>query len=76
MDELQPRLVTEADAAKYIGMSRDFLRKSRCEGNLKGRTPAPPFIRTGARAVRYDLRDLDAWIDENRRDLNAFKGAA
>lgn len=55
----------EKDAAIYIGMSVSFLRQSRMEGNRKGRTPAPPYIKIG-RAVRYLVDDLDSWLIENR----------
>jgi len=59
------RLVSEREAAKYIGFSVSYLRQSRMNGNLRGRTPAPPYIRIG-RSVRYDIADLDNWIDERR----------
>lgn len=58
-----PVLFTEREAARYIGMSRSFLRKARMEGDRKNRTPAPPFVRVGSRAIRYRVSDLDAWID-------------
>lgn len=65
MDRMQPRLLSEQQTASYIGMSRSFLRKSRMDGDLPGRTPGPPYIRFG-RAIRYDIADLDAWIEEHR----------
>ena len=57
----------EKDAARYVGMSVAYLRKSRMEGNRKKRTPAPPYIKIG-RSVRYLLRDLDEWLLANRID--------
>lgn len=59
------RLLTETEAARYLGLSRSFLAQSRCDGNLKGRAQAPPFVQCG-RAIRYDVADLDDWIDANR----------
>lgn len=59
------RLVSEREAARYIDFSVSYMRQSRMNGNLKGRTPAPPYIRIG-RSVRYDIADLDNWIDERR----------
>ncbi len=59
------RLLTEAEASNYINMSRQFLRKSRMNGTLPNHTQGPPFIRIG-RSIRYNLDDLDAWIDERR----------
>lgn len=56
------RVLTEREAARYIGMSRSFLAQSRMDGNRDKRTPAPPFIKIG-RSVRYLREDLDAWLD-------------
>ena len=60
-------LVDEKEASRYIGMSVAWLRVSRCQGNYGGRTPAPPFYKIG-RSVRYDLQDLDAWLETHRVD--------
>jgi predicted DNA-binding transcriptional regulator AlpA len=49
----------EPDAAKYIGMSRPWLRLSRMKGN------GPPHLKI-SRAVRYDIRDLDKWLESKR----------
>ena len=57
--------LTEIEAALYIGMSRSYLRKDRCEGHRKGRTPGPPYIRVGT-AIRYLISDLDAWLQAHR----------
>ena len=62
---MERRLISETEAAPFIGMSRQFLRKSRMNGNLPNHTPAPPFIRIG-RAIRYDIQDLEAWIARHR----------
>jgi predicted DNA-binding transcriptional regulator AlpA len=56
------RALTEQETAKYIGMSRSFLRQSRMEGNRENRTPAPRVIKIG-RSVRYLIEDLDNWLD-------------
>lgn len=58
-------LIDEINAAKYIGMSRSFLRQDRMNGYRKNRTKGPAFIRVG-RNIRYHLHDLIAWVDENR----------
>lgn len=62
------RLLTERDAATYVGMSRQFLRKSRLDGAREDHTPGPPFIRLG-RSIRYAIDDLDAWISEHRQQV-------
>jgi len=61
------RLLTETQAAPYIGMSRSFLRQSRMNGKRENRTPGPPFLKIG-RKVLYLAEDLDAWLLEHRRE--------
>ena len=68
--ETTPQFLAEPEAAKYIGMSRAFLRLSRCEGEVGKRTPGPPFYRIG-RTIRYKRADLDAWIEEYRVEASA-----
>ena len=60
-----PRLFNEADAATYLGLSRSLLRRQRCEGQRDGHVPMVPYIRAG-RSIRYDIADLDAWIESNK----------
>ena len=59
--------LTELQAAHYIGMSRSFLRQSRMNGNREGRTPAPPWLKIGKRAIRYRINDLDSWLEQFRQ---------
>ena len=59
--ELPKRVLTEQEASTYIGMSRSWLRISRCHGKYE----APPFVKLG-RSVRYLLEDLDQWLQKNR----------
>lgn len=54
-------LLTDTQAAAYIGLSAAFLRKGRCVGILGNATPPPPHLKIG-RAVRYRVTDLDAWL--------------
>ena len=61
------RLLNEADACGYLGVSRSFLARSRMDGPRDGRTPGPPFVKLG-RAVRYAIEDLDAYIANNRQE--------
>src|SRR5580693_6178687 len=53
-------------AARYIGMSDSWLRQTRMEGRSDG----PPFLRMGARTVRYLPTDLDKWLEERRRSAH------
>ena len=50
-----------------IGMSASFLKRSRMEGTVGDRTPAPPFYRIG-RAIRYHQDDLQKWMEVFRCD--------
>jgi len=63
--KIERRVLSEADAAAYINMSRSFLRQDRMNGPRKGSTPGPVYIKIGTR-IRYLRDDLDAWLEENR----------
>ena len=62
IDDVIVRSLKEYHAAKYIGMSRSYLRQARMDGNREGRIPGPRFIRIG-RSIRYLIDDLDAWLE-------------
>ena len=55
-------------AAEYVGLSASTLEKMRLAGE------GPTFIRLSGRAVGYDIRDLDEWLDEQRRSTNGTNG--
>ena len=66
-----PALLSQQDAAKYIGVSVAYLRRARTEGSPGGRTAGPDFVRlasfgtkggkNGGR-VMYSRADLDKWL--------------
>lgn len=58
-------ILTEREAAEYIGMSCSFLRQDRVNGHRIGRTPGPNFLKLG-RSIRYHKTDLDLWLQEQR----------
>ena len=62
-----PAVITEKEAAVYVGMSVSFLRMSRLERRRKNHTPGPPFVKMG-RSVRYRIADLDEWLIANRME--------
>jgi predicted DNA-binding transcriptional regulator AlpA len=62
---MNPDILTETEAAVYIGMSRSFLTQDRMNGYRDGRTPGPTFMKLG-RAVRYRKDDLDLWLTQQR----------
>lgn len=53
-------LLTTAQAARYLGVSKAFLEKDRWRGNTV------PFVRIGTRVVRYRLADLNSTISDGR----------
>ena len=59
---VKPRLLNDKEAARYVGMSEAFLRRSRSEGVA---CRGPEFVRVGG-CVRYAPEDLDKWIEERR----------
>jgi len=61
----QIEILTENEAAKYIGMSKSFLNADRTNGHRKSRTKGPVFLKLG-RSVRYRKADLDEWLKINR----------
>ena len=56
------RILRTPRAAEYLGVSRSMLEKMRPTDR------GPKFLRLGGRAIGYDIRDLDAWLDERRAD--------
>ena len=61
----QVDILTEDEAAKYIGMSRSYLNADRSNGPRVKRTKGPVFMKIG-KAVRYRKEDLDVWLQQNR----------
>lgn len=53
------RLLTVREAAEYVSLSRHTLNGLRVSGG------GPSFIKLGS-AVRYDLSDLDKWINGSK----------
>ena len=54
-----PRLLTVEEAAEFLGLARNTVY-------IHGRAGLIPHFKVGA-AVRFDLDDLRAWLEENRR---------
>lgn len=52
------RLLDVATAATYLGLSEPALRTMIQRRQI-------PFVRVGARGIRFDRRQLDRWIDDN-----------
>ena len=58
------RVLTEAEASHFIGMSAAWLKKSRTR-RFRGVIDAPPFIRAGIKRVVYRIEDLEAWQERH-----------
>lgn len=54
------RLLTELNAAQYLGVSRSWLQKARCHGY----GPAFVKLRRGG-GIRYRPSDLETWLERN-----------
>lgn len=54
------RILRTPAAAEYLGISPSWLEK------LRLRREGPQVVRLGSRAVGYDIRDLDDWLDKQR----------
>lgn len=55
-----PASLSEREAARYIGMSAAWLKKSRTR-RFRSTVDAPRYVRAGARRVVYRRADLDDW---------------
>lgn len=53
------RLLDTANAAAYLDMEQGTLENWRYRGQ------GPPWVHLG-KLVRYDLKDLDKWIDDQK----------
>ena len=58
---MTPRILRTPQAAGYVGLSESSLEKKRLTGD------GPDFVRLGPRAIGYDIRALDEWIDQRGR---------
>ena len=62
------RVLRTGPAAEYVGLSSSKLEKMRVTGD------GPRFIRLAGRAVGYDVRDLDEWLDHQRESTHDDSG--
>lgn len=60
--QIQTELLHTKDAAKFLNVSVAFLERDRWAG------ARIPFVRVGARAVRYRIEDLQTYIQQQRQD--------
>ena len=55
-----PEIMTPAQAARFLGVSEDYLRDHR-----KARS-GPPYSQPATKIVRYMRSDLIAWLNRSR----------
>ena len=59
--ELPNRKLSVQEAARFLGLSTSTLNKLRLTGN------GPRYLKLGRR-VLYDIRDLEVWVVERKRN--------
>ena len=74
-ERITPKLLSEADAARYLSVSRPFLAKARMTGPMENRTPGPEYVRLG-RMIRYSVAALDEWVDQFAAKMRGRKSVA
>ena len=64
-NELRKNLVKQKEAAECLGLSEATLERDRWRGG------EIPYIKVGPRAIRYDLNQLDAYLESRtvRKEL-------
>jgi predicted DNA-binding transcriptional regulator AlpA len=67
--DLPGRKLKVQEAARFLGLSVSTLNKLRLSGN------GPPYMKLGRR-VLYDLRDLEAWAAERKRNHTSERSPA
>jgi excisionase family DNA binding protein len=56
-NEMTHGLIKQSEAASYLGLSEATLERDRWRGG------EIPYIKVGPRAIRYDLNQLDAYLE-------------
>jgi excisionase family DNA binding protein len=56
-NEMTHGLIKQSEAASYLGLSEATLERDRWRGG------EIPYIRVGPRAIRYDLTQLDDYLE-------------
>ncbi|MCU7803184.1 MAG: helix-turn-helix domain-containing protein [Candidatus Thiodiazotropha sp. (ex Lucinoma borealis)] len=65
---MNKKILNTKEAAAYLGVSMAFLERDRWAG------ARIPFIKVGARAVRYRMSDLEAYLERQVRQSTSDKG--
>lgn len=60
---LDRRFYTEREAAAWLGYQYNSLRDARLTGKKLGGTTPPRHVAFG-KSIRYDIADLEAWVNQ------------
>lgn len=66
--DLWPALLTESQAANYLGVGIGMLKRMRQREDIKS-------VRVGERTIRYRRKDLDKFIDSLPYGVGNFGGS-
>lgn len=66
LQKIAPRYLTSRQAAEYMGISYQTFRLWKCLGK-----PVPAPIVLSGTFVRYDIKDLDSFMEE-RKSANSI----
>jgi len=61
VQSIQPYALRPKEAARYSGVTPDFLKRCRIYGAVDG-VQGPPYRRISERVILYLVSDLDAWL--------------
>lgn len=65
---LQQRLLSTKEAARYLGVSPAFLERDRWAG------ARIPYVKIGTRTIRYDIAELDRYLQARRQRSTSEAG--
>lgn len=61
---MKKRLLNITEASEYLGISEKSLYKLNWQKRV-------PVVKIG-RSLRFDIQDLEAWIEENKVGIKSF----
>ena len=56
-------VMTTAEAAQYVGLSKFTLERDRSVSQREGTPPQIPYVKYAKGTVRYKISDLDAFLE-------------
>lgn len=63
------KMMKQSEVADYCQLSEAYLQASR-----GGRCDGPPYVQIG-RAIRYRLRDVEAWLESKLQEAKRKRSA-